>query len=108
MTRNAELRAWAAQHGLSRSHATSDPVAWLLGRRTRTFTTPQWFDHGTRWTRHGEPYCLLGQPYQLDGDDLRELANIESALGLAVCISPFPARHRPGDVLSVIVTRSRV
>ena len=100
---------WAACEGLRQSFASSDPVPWLLGKRTPYSGTTHvgwgWFDHGTRWTQGGKPYCLVGQPYQLNGDDLRELLALEVEHGLDVIVSTSPAWHYPGAVLSVIVKR---
>ena len=96
---------WAAGEGLRQSHATTDPVRWLLGGRSPNYSAPpRWMDHGTRWTRDGKPYCLVGQPYQLLDDDLEELARL-AELGLDVSVATYPAWHYPGHVLSVVVTR---
>lgn len=104
------MHEWAAREGLRQSHASSQPIPWLLGRRTPwSDTTPPgwwgWFDHGTRWTRDGRPYCLVGQPYQLHADDLQELLALHTERALDITISTHPAWHCPGGVLSVLVTR---
>jgi len=94
---------WAARCGLRPSSARTDPIPWLLGRRSPCYSAPaQWFDHGTRWVKDGRPACLVGQPYQLHVDDLRELADLEQ-LGLQVTVATSPAWHYPGSVLGVVV-----
>lgn len=100
---------WAAGEGVRKSDANTDPIPWLLGRRSPSYSAPAgWFDHGTRWTRDGRPYCLVGQPYQLLADDLRELLDLQLEHGLDVSVATWPAWHYPGRVLSVIVTRRGV
>jgi hypothetical protein len=100
-----ERDEWAAQRGLKESHASTDPVPWLLGKRTREGygRRPSWMDHGTRWTRDGKPYCLVGQPYDLSTEDMRELIQLEDEHGLRVSLSSDPCWHYPGEVLGVVV-----
>jgi hypothetical protein len=105
--RDRRREEWAASEGLRESHATTEAVAWLLGKRgPRSTGRAGWFNHGTMWTKGGEPCHLLGQPYCLRGCDLLELARImEMGLDVHVSTHPRSAWHMPGYVLAVHVTR---
>ena len=97
---------WAADNSLRESHASTDPVPWLLGRRSPYYSAgPRWFDHGTRWTRDGKPYCLVGQPYGLHVEDLRELLALVDDHGLDVTVDHRPDWYYPGHVIGVVVKK---